>query len=109
MVAKVLIKKSDPDSDYLFLETETKQLESINLRFIYGMRCVGKGRVPARLLYSMMNIPAPIASFQLHQKVGFFYLLTTKTLPLLYDKHEIIHYFFCRQSVQLQKMSVGNQ
>lgn len=36
----------------------------VNVRLVYGMRCIGKGKCAARTLCAMMNLPSPPAKFE---------------------------------------------
>lgn len=41
----------------------TENSHEINLRFVYGMRCLGKGYAGGRTLCAILNTPAPPSKF----------------------------------------------
>ncbi|GFV20747.1 hypothetical protein TNCV_1470471 [Trichonephila clavipes] len=36
----------------------------VNLRFVYGMRCIGIGKSAAQIFCALMNLPPPPAKFE---------------------------------------------
>lgn len=45
---------------------DTGKLYDINIRLVYGLRCIGKGRAAGAMLCGVMNLPAPPSKFNKH-------------------------------------------
>lgn len=50
-------------------KSTTSKLNDINLRMLYGLRCIGKGAESGKLLCAMLNLPKPNSAYTRYTKV----------------------------------------
>ncbi|GFU38652.1 uncharacterized protein NPIL_120921, partial [Nephila pilipes] len=43
--------------------------DDINIRLVYGMRCIGKGNSAAMTFWAIMNLPPPLAKFERYNDI----------------------------------------
>ncbi|GFR24617.1 uncharacterized protein TNCT_249191 [Trichonephila clavata] len=70
----------------------------VNLRFVYGMRCIGIGKSAAQTFCALMNLPPPPAKFE-RLYTPIFNALETASSRSMFYKERRFHSFFAFLSV----------